>query len=132
MAGDADFRQKLVGTWSFSATNATPAQVTQTISTKTTYHSDGTFTMMGEVGMSSPTNSSSITIPSTPNPFSRRIDGSGVWRVEQGCLYTTITNSASVQTNVDHCDEILSLNDHQFSYRIKAGQLKGQVRTETR
>ena len=131
LAENADFRQKLVGTWDFAATNTTPADATQTMSTETTYHADGTFSMTGVIGMSYPTNSNTLTIRNTPNPFSRTIGGSGIWHVEQGCLYTTTTNSAT-KKNIDHCDEIVTLNEHQFTYRVKAGQLQGEVRTATR
>ena len=37
-----------------------------------------------------------------------------------------------MKTNVEQCDEILSLNKQCFDYRIKAGPLQGQLRTAIR
>jgi hypothetical protein len=101
------------------------------MSTETTYRPDGTFAMTGDVGMISPTNSKTFTIPSKPNPFSKTIGGTGIWHIEQNRLYTTTTNSTSIATNVVHCYEIIALNEHLFTYRM-TGHLQGQIRTETR
>jgi hypothetical protein len=130
MAGDADLRKKLVGTWDFASANAANHDSKQWMSKQTTYSADGTFTMVGEVGMIYPTNRSKRTfalrdgalVPS-PESYSKAIGGSGVWRVESGCLFTTVTNSTSWQTNVEHCDEILLLTSQLFSYRYKEGGL---------
>jgi hypothetical protein len=124
MAGDADLRKKLIGTWDLASTNAAHNDGKQWIAKRTTYSADGTFAMAGEVGMIYPTNRSKRTftvrdgvlVPS-PESYSREISGSGVWRVEQGCLFTTVTNSTSWQTNVEHCDEILLLTPQVFSSR---------------
>jgi hypothetical protein len=130
MAEDADLRQKLIGTWDFASTNAAYNDGKQWMSKVTTYSADGTFAMAGEIGMIYPTNRSKRTfamrdgvlVPS-PESYSKAISGSGVWRVERGCLFTTITNSTSWQTNVEHCDEILLVTSQLFSSRYKQGGL---------
>jgi hypothetical protein len=135
-AGDADLRKKLVGTWDLASTNAASSGTKQWLCRRTSYSADGTFTMAGEVGMIFPTNRSrrtfalrdGVLVPADES-YSREISGSGVWRVKDGCLFTTVTNSTSWQTNVEHCDEILLLTSQVFSSRYKG---EGLTNTATR
>ena len=152
MAGDADFSQMLIGTWDFAWTNAAAKHATEGcrwMSRETKYSADGTLTLTGEGGEIRPTNRTYQTCIQregglVPNPESYRktISGSGVWRVEHGCLCTTVTSSTGTvaevttdasgrqSTNIlsahgivtnEHCDEILSVTPQLFSYRSKLG-----------
>ena len=126
MAEDA--AQKLVGTWCFSGTNALENHATQTMATETKYRADGTFSIKGEIGMIYPANGNSRSFVvrdgvrvSQEESFSRIISGVGIWRIDQGHLCMTITNSSSIHTNVENRYEIVSLTEQHFIYRNTYG-----------
>lgn len=157
-AGDAEFTQKLVGTWNFAYTNATAVQSTQTMVTVTEYRPDGTFVMKGEVSETAPVyppNTMSfverdglLAPESDRYPFRRQIGGVGIWRIERGYLLSTLTNSvgnwrmdtgsrstiqtntASLQTDVERKEEIISMTAQKFTKRNTAGQELTATRKE--
>jgi len=132
MAADADLSKQLVGSWEFSATNTTMNGATQTMSTQTHYSVGGVFTMDGTIGVAYPTNEHTKvfikrndgSLVPREQAISRPIGGSGVWRIEQGYLYTTLTNSSSMATNVESKDEVLSLTAESFTYRTQRNQTR--------
>ncbi len=158
MAEDTDSRQKLVGTWFFSATNTLYHQDTNTMTTVTQYHADGTFDMKGEIYITPPIYTNRMTVQiqrdgiwvpeSEDYPFRRQIGGSGIWRIEQGYFYSTFTNSTgdwrieagkrtfiqtntiSLQTNVEETNEIILLTGQEFTKRDKLGRVQTATRKQ--
>ena len=158
MADDADSRQKLVGTWFFTATNAMANQSTQTMTTETLYRADGTFDMKGELGTTAPINPKGMTnyiqrdgawVPESEEfPVRRQIGGSGIWRIEQGYFYSTFTNTVGnwrieagkrviIQTNTvswpmneENKDQIISLTGQDFTKRDKLGREQAATRKQ--
>lgn len=158
MAGDTEFTQKLVGTWNFAYTNATAVQSTQTMVTVTEYRPDGTFVMKGEVSETAPVHPPNtmtfverdgLLVPvSDTYPVRQQIGGVGTWRIERGYLVSTLTNSvgnwridtgsrstiqtntASLQTDVERREEIISLTAQKFTKRNTAGQELTATRKE--
>ena len=135
---DGELRDKLVGVWSLSVTNPMRETVAgQFMRTETQYRTDGTFIMNGQLGMIVPTNNNTfVTRNGIMTPLvssTNSVEGSGTWRVAQGCLYWTVTKSGgTMQTNVETGWLILSLTQKEFSYQRKAGDELGQVLTATR
>jgi hypothetical protein len=104
MADDADFRQKLAGTWVFSTTNTLAAQRTNMITKEFQYHADGTFEMKGEYALIAPINErpghshgemDGVVVEDEiiEYPYRRQFGGAGIWRIEQGYFYRTFTNN---------------------------------------
>ncbi len=137
-AADAVSMQKLLGTWHFAATNTQPDLGVQTTHLATTYKADGSFSMEGVVSVIYPTNKMARTTAPQPGPtakqesFTKKIAGTGSWRFEQGCIFSQVTNSASIRTNVEHRLEIVTVTATNLTYRLSAGQGQGQLRTVTR
>ena len=168
MADDADSRQKLVGSWVFSTTNTPGNQYTNTITQEFQYHADGTFDMTGEVLNLAPTNTRpgtdsmigngvngrSVVSETIEYPYRRQIGGSGTWRIEQGCLYSTFTKNTGawrvesgtrtyIVTNIDNRvsfytwptgmekkEEIISITGQELTTRFRLGQPQTAARKQ--
>jgi len=101
LVSDTDLTRKLVGTWQFSMTNAANSTGALLYST---YQTNGSAFWSG-----------TIYKDSRPMPMPK---ASGVWRVEQGHLKTTIMQSQSslLPINKESSDAILFVTDSQFTY----------------
>ena len=127
LADDTDSRQKLVGTWVYSVTNTLVTQRTNMLTQVTKYRADGTFDMTGEFGIIAPTNEgvtnyvhlNGVWVLSEIQkfPYKRQIGGSGIWRIEQGCLYSTFTHNLG-ETHVESGTRsyILTNLDNRISF----------------
>ena len=164
-ADDADSRQKLVGTWIYATTKALSNDRTNTVTEEFQYHADGTFEMKGEYGLIAPTNARPITGYMIMNgarvmqqpmeyPYKRQFGGSGIWRIEQGCFYTTFTNNLGAwhvesgthtymltnsdprvafmtpPMNMETKDEIISVTGQEFTTRDGSGQMQTATRKQ--
>jgi hypothetical protein len=158
IAGDADFTRMLVGTWNFAHTNTTELQSTQTMVTVTEYRADGTFALQGEVSETAPIRSANtetyaerdgkLRPESQDYPMRRQIGGVGIWRVEQGYLISTLTNTvgnwridagsrtivqtntASLATGVERKEQIISITAQNFTKRDASGREQAATRKE--
>jgi hypothetical protein len=113
---DADFTRRLVGTWIFSFTNSDKLTGALLYSS---YRADGSTSWRGTVYRES----RSQEMPKA----------TGVWRVQEGHLSTTITNSQ--QSNLlpigkESRDEIISVTGSQFTYRDDQGTIYKVVRAQ--
>ena len=110
---DAELCRNLVGTWVFSYTNASKAAGVLLYSS---YQPNGTAFWHGIIFKEN---------QSLPMP-----EANGVWKVENGYLGTTITNSQSSQlaANKETRDQIISITDSQFTYRDEQDTIKKVVR----
>jgi hypothetical protein len=164
LADDTDSRQKLVGTWVYSVTNTLGMQRTNMITKVTQYRADGTFDMTGEFGLIAPTNNgftnyvllNGVWVLSEIQkfPYKRQIGGSGIWRIEQGCFYSTFTHNLGeahvesgrrsyILTNLDNrvsfytgpIDwemkyEIISITGQDFIKRDGSGRVEAATRIQ--
>ena len=122
---DGYFTEMLAGTWIYEATN-----LVQTIFTETTYQTNGTFTLQGHYGVLAATGGEAKAAgTTTPDPSQNRlIEGSGVWHVADGYLYTTATNSTWIGKNEESRYEIMALNKRHFMYRNEQGEIRTALR----
>ena len=118
---DGYFTEMLAGTWIYAATN-----LVQTIFTETSYQTNGTFTLQGHYGVLAGTgNGDQAAGSATTDPsLNRVIQGSGVWHVADGYLYTTVTNSTWIGKNEESRYEIMALNKRHFMYRNEQGEIR--------
>ena len=110
---DDDLAQRLIGTWVYSYTNSVKHAAVCLFSS---YQSNGTALWHGtrmRDGDESP----------TPN-------ASGIWRVEQGGLFTTITNieQKGAPINKESRDEIVFVTDSDFVFRDESGVVKKEFK----
>jgi hypothetical protein len=103
---DDELAQKLVGTWVYSYTN--PVKHTA-VCLFSSYQSNGTALWHG-------TRMRDGEESLTPS-------ASGIWRVEQSGLFTTITNidQKGVPSNKESRDEIVFVSDSDFVFRDESG-----------
>jgi hypothetical protein len=158
IAGDAAFSQMLVGTWVFAATNTSAVQSTQTMMTVTQYRADGTFAMKGELSETAPipiantktfVERDGVLVPEEQDyPFRRQMGGVGIWRIEQGWLISTLTNSVgnwridagnrtivqtntpSIETGVERKEKIISITAQKFTKHDASGREQTATRKE--
>ncbi len=122
---DGYFAEMLAGAWVYSATN-----LAQTIFTETIYQTNGTFTLQGKYGVLAVAGGGDKAAgePGTDQNATRVIEGSGVWHVADGYLYTMVTNSASIGKNEESRYEIMALNNRHFMYRNEQGEIRTALR----
>ena len=122
---DGYFMQMLAGAWIYSTTN-----LAQTIFTETIYQTNGTFTLQGRYGVLAVPGSGDKAAgePGTDQTVTRVIAGSGIWRVEEGYLYTMVTNSTSIGKDEESRYEIMALNNRHFMYRNETGEIRTALR----
>ncbi len=111
---DAELTRSLVGTWTLSVTNTKGLRAVF----YKTYQADGSAIWHG-------TMYSQTRTQAAPN-------ASGVWRVEQGNFFTTVTNSSSrlIPVNKESRDKIISVTASQFIYKDENGKIETANRTE--
>lgn len=122
---DGYFAEMLAGAWVYSATN-----LAQTIFTETIYQTNGTFTLQGKYGVLAVAGGGDKAAgePGTDQNATRVIEGSGVWHVADGYLYTMVTNSDSIGKNEESRYEIMALNNRHFMYRNETGEIRTALR----
>jgi hypothetical protein len=105
---DEDCRQGLAGTWTFSDTNSQKKTGALLYSS---YRADGGASWRGTIYRES---------GSQPAPFA-----TGLWRVQGGLLYTSVTNSEGPlpADSKEERDEIIFLTPSQFTYRDEQGMI---------
>ena len=109
---DRYYAELLAGSWVHAETN-----LAQTIFTESTYQTNGTFSIQGRIGVTGATTT-------TGEPPGQVIDGSGVWWVNNGSLYTMVTNSASLGKNKASRYEIMALNQRHFIYKNESREIR--------
>jgi hypothetical protein len=113
--------KRVIGTWDCAYTNYYP-NGKQTTGTETEYFPNGTFATQSTIGMFITNNIAS------PITQTTTVGGNGVWHIENGFLYETVTNSRSSQAGSESKHQIIMLNGQTFSYR----EQNGDVHTATR
>lgn len=109
---DAEVSAMLVGTWEFSATNSG-----KWMSTSTLYHHDGTYEMIGKIGTVS-------------GSFRSAISNSGVWKISNNQLVTTVTNGAEGVVNKHSSNKIVSITTNSVVLQLAPNANRVLVRKQ--
>ncbi len=110
---DDELAKRLVGTWVYSYTNSFKHFAVCLFSS---YQSNGTALWNG----SQLRNGQEFPVP----------NASGIWRIEQGGLFTTITNieQKGVLINKESRDEIVFVTDSDFIFREESGVVRKELK----